>query len=358
MKRDYLIIGQGLAGSILAYQLLQRGKTITIIDERKSSTSSKVAAGLVNPFTGPKMVKSWKAEYLFPFLRSFYSNLESEINLAFLTKKTIYRPFGSIEELNDWDGRSSQPNYQKFIKRICPKGTHNKYIFDEFGGIEIDGLVLNVAKFIDAMHNYLSNRCQYITSQFQESDLTLSDNNITYHEIHANKLVFCTGYEIQQSKYFGWVPMAPVKGELLYIKMDEEFETIYNKSCFIIPQGKGIYKAGSTYNREDLSEKPTDKGKNEITKKLNALLKMNYEIIRHDAGIRPGTVPRRPLMGFHPIHHQLGVFNGMGTKGVSLAPFFADQFVKCLEEGNNLDEEVDIKKYYSLYFNSHFSKEN
>lgn len=355
MKYDYLILGQGLAGSILAYQLLKRGKTIVIIDERKPSTSSTVAAGLANPFTGPKMVKSWKVEQLFSYLKPFYTELEKVTKAHFFSERTIYRPFGSIKELNNWEGRSTQSGYQKFIKKICSKTAHSSYVNDPFGGVEISGFVLNVPAFIDTMYHYLSEKCLYLDERFDEETLEISDSGIKYDEISASKLVYCSGYQIQTSKFFGWIPIAPVKGEILHLKMKHKFETIYNKSCFIIPQGNGIYKAGSTYDRNDLSDKPTEHGKNEITKKLNALLKVKYEIVKHEAGIRPGTMTRRPLIGFHPVHKCMSVFNGLGTKGVSLAPLFSDQLAKCLEEGNNLDEEVDIKKYYSLYFNPKFS---
>jgi len=358
MKWDYLIIGQGLAGSIMAYQLLKRGKHIAIIDEGKSFTSSTVAAGLINPFTGPKMVKSWKAELTISFSNIFYKELEHETQTKFFSERLIYRPFSSIQELNDWEGRSSRKNYQKFIKAIRGKDAHGNYVDDPFGGVEISGYVLNVSDFILAMRQYLKSRCHFLEHRFCEDNLEITDDTLRYADIEAKRLIFCSGYEIQQSKFFSWIPIAPVKGEILQLRLDENFETIYNKSCFIIPQGKGIYKAGSTYDREDMTEKPTQKGRNKISQKLDALLKMNYEIVAQEAGIRPGTVTRRPLIGFHPVHQELSVFNGLGTKGVSLAPFFSDQFVKCLEEGNNLDEEVDIKKYYSLYFNSHFSEEN
>ncbi len=358
MKCDYLIIGQGLAGSILAYQLLKKGKTVAIIDERKSSTSSRVAAGLANPFTGPKMVKTWKADHLFPFLQTFYREIENEINASFFSERTIYRPFTSIAELNDWDGRSVQSNYQKFIKNICAKEAHSKYVYDPLGGVEIHGFVLNVPKFLDTMHPYFLERCNYQEERFDEANLELTDGGIKYHDIRAGKIIFCSGHQILNSKFFGWIPITPVKGEVLHLKMNLDFETIYNKSCFIIPQMNGYFKAGSTYNRSDLSNEPTEKGKNEIIKKLEALMKMKYEIVKHEAGIRPGTVTRKPLIGFHPAHQQLAIFNGLGSKGVSIAPFFSDQLVKCLEDGNNLDEEVDIKKYYSLYFKSQFSTIN
>jgi glycine oxidase len=358
MKYDYLIIGQGLAGSILAYKLLKRGKSIAIIDERKAITSSKVAAGLVNPFTGPKMVKTWKAEELFPYLKKFYIEIENETKTHFFSERTIYRPLASFAELNDWDGRSTQPNYQRFIRQICSKEAHSSFVYDPFGGVEIHGFVLNVPAFLDSMHQYFTKKCTFFEEHFDEKNLEVSDSNVQYHGIQADKVVFCSGHQIQHSRFFGWIPLTPVKGEVLHLKMARDFKTIYNRSCFIIPQGNGFYKAGSTYNRNDLSDKPNEQGKNEISKKLNALLKMNYEIVRHQAGIRPASVARRPLIGIHPSHKNLSVFNGLGSKGVSLAPFFSDQLAKCLEEGNNVDEEVDIKKYFSLYFNSHFSIKN
>jgi glycine/D-amino acid oxidase-like deaminating enzyme len=144
--------------------------------------------------------------------------------------------------------------------------------------------------------------------------------------------------------------MAPVKGELLEIELERNFQTIYNGSCFIIPLKNGRYKVGSTYDKMDMLEEVTESGKNKICEKLRALSPMKFKIVDQQAGIRPGTVTRRPLLGRHPELANLFVFNGLGTKGVSLAPFFSDQMAKCLEEGNNPDQEVDIKKYYSLYF--------
>ena len=354
---DYLIIGQGLAGSILAYKLLQRKKSVAIIDDKKVHTSSTVGAGMVNPFTGPKMVKSWKIELLFPYLINFYRETEKATASTFFRESIIYRPFSSIENLNDWDGRSSRPNYQQFIKNIREKNAHVHNIDDPFGGIEIYGGALNMPAFIHAMYQYLSKKCTFLIDRFDEDALKISKEEISYREIKAFRVIYCTGYQVKHSRYFGWLPLAPVKGEILHVKLSRNFQTIYNKSGFIIPQANGVYKAGSTYDRHDLTEVPTEQGKNEISKKLDTLLKMNHQIVKHEAGVRPGTSARRPLIGLHPADVRLTIFNGLGTKGVSLAPFFGEQFVKCLEDGNNLNEEVDIKKYYSLYFNSHFSKE-
>jgi glycine/D-amino acid oxidase-like deaminating enzyme len=47
-----------------------------------------------------------------------------------------------------------------------------------------------------------------------------------------------------------------------------------------------------------------------------------------------------------PKHPQVGVFNGLGTKGVSLAPYFAHQFAELLVNGSEIEEEVQIGRYF------------
>ncbi len=358
MKYDYLIIGQGLAGTVMAYQLLERGKRIVIIDEKLKNTSSRVAAGLVNPFTGPKMVKTWRAEILFPYLVEFYKKLEKKTKASFFSERKLYRPFASAEDLNDWYGRSSLPNYQPFIHKLCDSNTHQKYIYDPFGGIEINAFVLNVPLFLDAMEEYFSQQCDLLEERFEEADLKINSDNVTYRGIKANKVIFCNGYQVKNSMYFGWIPIAPLKGEILHAEFEQDFQTIYNRSCFIIPAQQNKCKVGSTYDRHDMSNSITDSGRDEICEKLEALSPMKYKIVGQQAGIRPASVSRRPLIGVHPEYDRLFVFNGMGTKGVSLAPFFSNQMANCLEEGNNLDAEVDIKKYYSLYSDSQFHIES
>jgi len=358
MKYDYLIIGQGLAGSVVAFELLERGKRIAIIDENKKNTSSKVAAGLVNPFTGPKMVKTWRAEVLFPYLVEFYKKLEHRTKRSFFLPRILYRPFVSVEAINDWYGRSSKPNYEQFVHRICDAGTHSAFINDPFGGVEISAYVLNVALFIEVMNEYLSKKCYLVEKRFNERELNIMSSGVKYNDIEAKRVIFCNGYQVKNSEYFGWIPIAPVKGEILHVEFEQHFQTIYNRSCFIIPSTEGICKIGSTYDKNDMTNSITDSGRDEICKKIHALSPMKYKIVGQQAGIRPGSVPRRPLIGAHPEHKQLFVFNGLGTKGVSLAPFFSNQLANCLENGNNLDDEVDIKKYYSLYFKSQFHLES
>ncbi len=355
MMHDYLIIGQGLAGSVLATMLLQKGKSLAIVDEQRFPTSSTMAAGLMNPFTGPKMVKSWKIDELFSSAQEFYRYAEKLHAAPLLSEHIMYRPFTSVEEQNDWHGKSTYDGYRPYIERLCETGLHSACVNDPFGGVEIKCFVLHTAAFVERSFRYFTEKCTYLKTRFDEDNLTIESDSFIYQHIQARRVIFCTGYQSIGSRYFHWLPIVPVKGELLKVKFDATFKTIYNRSCFIIPQDNGTCKVGSTYDRNDTSVSPTASGRQQIIRNMRQLSPLSFQVTDHSAGIRPGTVARRPLMGSHPEIPHMFIFNGLGTKGVSLAPYFAAQFVSSLNEGNNLHDEVDIKRYYSLYFKSQSS---
>ena len=81
---------------------------------------------------------------------------------------------------------------------------------------------------------------------------------------------------------------------------------------------------------------------------LNRILKIPYKVVDHLVGIRPANIDRRPFVGLHPIHPQLGICNGMGTKGCSLAPYFALQLINHIEMGAELNKEANIERFYHL----------
>ena len=117
-KFDYIILGHGLAGASIAIQLLKRGKKILVIDNPSPTTASRVAAGLFNPITGRKMVKSWMADKLFPYLHQYYSEVEALTGRKFFYPMPVYRPFISVEEQNEWMAKSIEPSFQPYIQNI------------------------------------------------------------------------------------------------------------------------------------------------------------------------------------------------------------------------------------------------
>ena len=126
-------------------------------------------------------------------------------------------------------------------------------------------------------------------------------------------------------------------------------DTIFRKKVFLIPLKQGVYKCGSIYNREYLEQGITEEARKELCGHLEDLIKTKYLVDRQYWGIRPATRDRKPIMGLHPVYKQLAIFNGLGSKGVSLAPYFAHQLVQFFEGTTALDKEVDIERFYSWY---------
>ena len=349
---DYIIIGQGLAGSALSYQLIKEGKSVLVIDEDNPHTSSKIAAGLYNPITGRKMVKTWHADLLFPYLIEFYKELEQLCGAGFLIELPIYRPFISLEEQNEWMGKSSSSEYVPYVKEIHRKSLY-PFSNDPYGGIELlQSGYLDIPVFLASYRNYLKKNEMLDASRFENKELVLDGNGLIYKGIKARKIIFSDGLNSAREGYFEWLPFSPVKGEVLRIKSDFTLKNILNRGVFVVPLENGYFRVGSNYDNHDMTLTPTEKARNEIERRLNDLAKVDYELTDQVAGIRPATKDRRPFLGLHPDHETIGVFNGLGTKGVSLAPYFSKHFMRFLEYGEELYSEVNINRYFSLYYDS------
>ncbi|MEO6686601.1 MAG: FAD-dependent oxidoreductase, partial [Dyadobacter sp.] len=125
---------------------------------------------------------------------------------------------------------------------------------------------------------------------------------------------------------------------------------IVNQGIFILPVSGTKCRVGATYSWENLNWETTQSAREELEEKLKPILKVPYKISGQSAGIRPSSHDRRPMLGIHPDQPRLGIFNGLGTKGVTLAPFFAKELAEYLVHHKELSEAVNIKRYFSLYF--------
>jgi glycine/D-amino acid oxidase-like deaminating enzyme len=165
--------------------------------------------------------------------------------------------------------------------------------------------------------------------------------------------LFSEGFYGSENPLFSWLPWNPAKGEILTIKILSEIswgEEIVNAGIFIVPIGNQTYRVGATYAWHEFSFLPTEKARIDLIAKLDKLLKVSYQIIGQEAGVRPATKLRRPFVGLHPEQKRFAIFNGLGSKGVSLAPYFAQQLVDFLENNQEINPEANIEQYYPLYF--------
>lgn len=346
MEIDFLLIGQGIAGTALAYRLKQAGKKIRIIDEPGANNSSRVAAGLYNPVTGRKMVKTWKADSLFPVIKPFYRELEQLTGIEFLTEKAIYRPFLTIEEQNEWMGHSADPGFEAYLEQIYSE-SQSEFLKDPYGGVMLcNSGWLNVKKLLDAMTSYFKE--ELILEKFDESLFFREGEFWSYRDLKAKAIIYCNGLGAMNSRFFNFLPFAPVKGEILEVKQNFTPDYVVNRGVFRVHLGNGVHRVGSTYTKHDLDVGATKDAKNEILQKLTDLVRLPVEeIVSHKAGIRPATRDRKPFLGKHPAELGVYLFNGFGAKGVSLIPYFSKLMVSHLLNDKAIDSEVDIARYFN-----------
>jgi len=351
---DYIIVGLGLAGASLALRMMQRGQRIMVFDDPTANRSSAIAAGLFNPITGKLMTKTWMADPIFPELHLFYSWAESKLNKSFYHPQPIYRPFLSVEEQNEWMGKSADSILRNYIQEVLTQSRYGSQVYDPFGGILLkDCGYLDVQLFLQEVSNYLLLNQAYTADWFDETQLEIRPSAVWYKNVKAHKIIFCNGTAIKQSSLGSSVPVRLLKGETLVIETEEKLELIYNRGVYMVPMHRmNTYKIGATYEAKLLTAEITEAGRIQLQHKLTELLKVPFRIISQDWGYRPTTPDRKPILGLLPGYENVVIFNGLGTKGVSLAPYFSAQLLDWLLGKTEIWPEVNINRFKSLFSKS------
>ena len=353
MQTKVIIVGFGIAGANLAFAFKKKGIDFIVIDEPREVTSSKVAAGLYNPVTGKRVVKTWMADELFPFAKNFYNEIEDYLGIKIRYDRNFYRLYKDITDQNDIISKAYSSKYKGYLNIDFEGAAHKKGIQNDIGGVEVlQSGNLDIKVYLDAFQQLLEKEQSFISEKFEYQKLKISEDKVSYKNIEANKAKICEGYRGMHNPFFSWLPYAVTKGEMLRITCDLPRTHIVNKGFFILPdKDNKTFLVGSSYERvinEDISEK----GRLIISDKLDALLNHDYKIVGEYAAVRPTVRDRRPFIGQHPELTNVYTFNGMGTKGVTLSPYFAQQFTNHLLGRGEINKEANIARYFSLYFES------
>jgi glycine oxidase len=290
MIYDFLLVGHGLAGSILAHTLSEKGHKIIVIDQPKANSASQVAAGLMNPLAGKRFAKSWLADTLVPFATAFYRQLENDCGRQLFYQKPILKLFSSAEEQNNWMGKSAGKPYGDFIKAVHTSLPESAEIHQEQGGIEIDkGGYVDVPLLLATLRQRRQERGEMMSACFQSADLRIQDHGLAYQQIKAQHIIFCEGYQGAGNPYFDWLPFSLNKGEVLDVEVALAQQAyIYNKGVYVVGLSQNRWRVGATYNWRQVNEEVTAEGREELERKLQDLLKKAFSggdpAGRHPAG--------------------------------------------------------------------------
>lgn len=347
MTVDYLIVGQGLAGTLLARFLLQAEQRIHIIDNAHKGAASKVAAGVINPVTGRRFVKSWRIEELLPFAVETYRHIEAELGMPFYYSLPIVRSFSNRQEECHWLLRSAEIGYERYILDKSKLGAYQGRVQPSHSYGEVGhSAQVDVSRLVEVYRDLFLEQGILSNEVFDYEALETDDLGVTYKGIKAKKVIFCEGQQANNNPYFNHLPFNDCKGEALIVKIpNANFKRIFKHRVSIVPIRDECYWVGATMEWDFEDDAPTEGMRNILEEKLNSILTVPFEILEHKAAIRPTTDDRRPFLGVHPQFPQLYILNGLGTKGASLGPFFAQMIYRNLLEDKPLDEDVNITRF-------------
>ncbi len=340
---DYLIVGQGLAGSVLACLLQMARKKILVIDNAHRTAASLAAAGIINPITGKRLNRPFLIDQLLADAFTTYPSIEQFLGASFFQRKTVLRLLQSADEQAHWKERLSAGDYAKYLGLIeCPRFSSNS---PWFGGFEIAMAgQLDVPTFVRQTRNALATRDSLAETEFDYHELSLSDGSVRWRQYSAKAVIFCEGYKLTENPFFNRIQLNPAKGEILTLRAQGfTDDRIIQCGKWLFRTSFGEIKTGTTYTWDRLDESPTLAGRNEIEQSICKFAGFDYEVIAHSAGVRPVIkVDNRPVIGTHPENNRLAILNGLGSKGALQAPFASKQLIANLEKGAMIHPEFDV----------------
>lgn len=321
------IIGQGLAGTCLAWSLHRRGAEFEILD-REQGGSSRVAAGMINPVTGKNFQPSWRIDEFLPEAIALYQSLEEQLGSKFWHPLPVLRLAADPKNWAKIQGKLAQQDVSPWILgEVSPPDS--RWV----GAVEVKGGGrLDVRAFLDASRAFFIDQGCYRRGP------------VNFPSTSSSRRIWCEG---AAGLLAGRpAPHRCAKGEILTLHAadwDDSRIRIGNRG-WLIPLGGGLFKAGATYEWNDLDECPTDFGRKQVEDIARSLMDEQFTVIAHEAGIRPILRRSEPLIG--EINGEW-FFNGLGSKGSLYAPGVARRLSDCLLDDAVPDPNLDLRTFLS-----------
>lgn len=342
----YLIIGQGLAGTLLAFSLIENGNEVLISDGDAHASASKVAAGMWNPITFKRLAASWLAKDMLEEMNVTFRKLEKQLQSNFFHPMPVSRIFNSIQEANFWDEKSDHPDVGKYLS-ARENISVQEHFTSPFGNSEVNECGwLNVPLFREASRYYFVQHGNFTNDVVVPSDIEFTKDSAIWKGLRFDKVIVCTGVNLNNWPGFEHLDLIANHGEVLDLKIEGlNLNTIVNFGQFLLPYGNELFRLGATYNWNNVPDEPTAESRDLLLSELILRLQKDIQVEGQKTGYRPTTRDRRPILGFSKETNSLAVFGGLGSKGVLLAPYFARLFASVLTDNIPIPKEVNTARF-------------
>ena len=343
-KVDYIVVGLGIAGICLCETLATNSKSFIAIDGGLHGSTAN-SGGVLNPTVLKRFNAAWNVSQFYPVAISFYPKLSIKLNQKLFHQTPILKIFKSVEEQNDWSVASDKRELEQFLSANLVSN-ENPNIEASLGFGKVIGTArIDTELLLSGYRDYLKSKGQLLEETFNYDNLKNLRDSVNYNSIKAQKIIFCEGSAVNENPFFPKMAIIPNKGEYLVIKAPQlNLNTFLKGAFYIIPQGNSYYKVGATFGRDDVSTTPTIEARAEIVSKLKTMINCPFEIVEQTVGIRPTTKDRKPLLGSLSSTPRIAFFNGLGTRGFTMAPLLSKILYNYVENGIAIPSEMDINR--------------
>lgn len=340
-----LVVGQGLAGTLVSHAALQRGWDCHVMDSGQPSASS-VAAGMFNPMSFRRIIEVWEAQAHLDSMTSTYRAFESELGESFLHFLPILKQIPNAEYAQEWNRKAldspwiepvrSDAEVLKRFPDAVPSPGHGY-------GIVQGGGWLDLPQLIQAWRARLLEEGRFTVGPWSAGQAQQASGG------GWDAVIDCRGYAAALDPTATPLDIRANRGEILTVKHDGSRGAslpdthILNFGKWILPVQPGSWRLGASYewNRTDLDPTPETRDFLLATLRQATPNSETSTTVRHDVGLRPVSKDRRPAVGPHPTISGLHVFNGLGTRGVLIGPRWADLLCDSLTGKSQLPDIVN-----------------
>jgi glycine oxidase len=345
-KVDYIVVGLGIAGVSCCEHLRRRGQDFIVIDHPYQS-ATKTAGGVVNPVVLKRFTAAWNANEFLEYATSFYHALEKHISSKIINEIDILRMFSSFEEQNQWLVASDKRDLSTFLSAEIYQDQTASWN-NNFGYGKVNfGFQIDTDQLLKNVSIHLSSHHQYRNEIFNYDDLVIAKDEVRYKDLSARKIIFSEGASVIHNPFFPKEAILPKKGEYITIHAPElQLHSVLKGPFFVIPLNKDHFKVGATFAHGDDTREVTEKGRSQLVSALQKMLKVPFEVVEQEAGFRPTVKDRKPIVGNLPNHQNVYFFNGLGTRGLLMAPLMANLLLAYSEDKIKLPDEINLNRFF------------
>lgn len=344
MRTRFLIVGQGICGTLVSWLLRQRQEDFLVVDAPVAPMASWVARGLMNPVTGKRLADSWAYPTLLPEALAMYQALGDYLQTPLLVEIAMIQGHAHPEAAQLFARKADAG--VPFLEPEVSASWHQWLRLDYGAGVIAPCWLVAGRALLTRWRQDLKDHGQLIETAFEPSKCTVTEQGIAFQGIEAEYLICCAGASAATMPWFENLPWAINKGEAAWVRIPDLPQShIYHAGLKIIPLGDDLFWVGSSFEWTFDGLAATEGFARSMAQTLRHWLKVPFEILSQEAAARPATIDRRPVCGFHPQHPRVALVGGTGTKGFLQAPYTARHMIAAILDHEPIPADSHIQRF-------------